>query len=165
MVLGVGVAKIACRMTKHFVGVDGVGLNVVGDAQEIVPAELHKGVGDEARLRGARQFIGMGVSKAAEILESALIVLLYTVAFGIHAAKFPGRHNIAVASQVLQRFLRGFNSAKLPREKRRPQATATAGERSLERDSAERRSDIGGASGAIKCEGRCQPEAESEQRN
>jgi hypothetical protein len=41
----------------------------------------------------------MGIGNAAEILESALSVLLHPVAVGIHAAKFPGRTNIAVAAE------------------------------------------------------------------
>jgi hypothetical protein len=51
----------------------------------------------------------MGIGNAAEVLESALIILLHSAAVGIHAAKFPGRRNIAVADRVLQRFPRGVN--------------------------------------------------------
>src|SRR5215470_13023423 len=126
MVLGVGIAKIGRRIIKYFVSVDGVGLDVFGDAREIVSTELRKSVGDEGRSRGARLFISMGIGKAAEILESALIVLLHSVTVGIHAAKFPRRPNIALASQLLQRFQRGINTASLPREERRPQVTTTA---------------------------------------
>jgi hypothetical protein len=39
----------------------------------------------------------MRIGNAAEILESELVVLLHSVSVGIHAAKFPGRQNIAVA--------------------------------------------------------------------
>ena len=163
MVLGVGIAKIGRRIIKHFVGVDGIGLDVGGDAHEIVPTELHKGVRDEERSCGTRLFIGMGIGKAAEILERALIVPLHSVAFGIHAAKFPGRPNIALASQLLERFQRGFNTPSLPRDERRPQVTTAADERLLGRGSADRRSDIGGAFGAIK--GVCRGQAEAEQRN
>src|SRR5258707_5833497 len=88
----------------------------------------------------------MGISNAAEIRESEPMVLLHSVAVGIHAAKFPGRPNIAVASQLLQRFQRGLNTASLPREERRPEVTTAADERPLGRGSADRRSDIGGAS-------------------
>src|SRR5258708_30233224 len=105
----------------------------------------------------------MGIGDAAEVVESALIILLNSAAVGIHATKFPGRRNIAVADRVLQRFPRGFNIASLPREDRRQQVTTPANERPLGRDSANRRSDIGRASGAIKGVGGGQPEAEPEE--
>ncbi len=105
----------------------------------------------------------MGIGNAAEILESELRVLLHSVAVGIHAAKFPGRSNIALAGCVLQQFPCGFNIAKLPRAEPLPQVARV--QCPLGCDRADRWSDIGGASGAIKGVGRGQPEAEPEEHN
>src|SRR5258708_25498633 len=99
----------------------------------------------------------MGIGNTAEILETELMVLLHSVAVGIHTAKFPGRPNIAAAGCVLQQFPCGFNIAKLPRAEPLPQVTGVRWR--LGRDSADRRSDIGGASGAIEWGGRGRPPA------
>ncbi len=91
------------------------------------------------------------------------MVLLHSVAVGIHSAKFPGGPNIAVAGCVLQPFPRTFNIAKLPRAE--PLSQVTRGQWPLGRDSVNRRSGIGRASGAIKAVGSGRPEAEPEERD
>jgi hypothetical protein len=113
----------------------------------------------------------MGIGNAAEILKSELVALLHSISFGIHATKRPGGQDIAVASSALQQFPCGFNITELPRGERSPQVGGAVAERSqslfkgfqnatLGRDSADRRSDIGGASSAIKGVGLGRREAE-----
>ena len=66
-------------------------------------AERHEGVGDEARPRDRRVFVGVGVGELLEIFERAIVVAGDAVAVGIHAAELPEREAVAVLGGILQR--------------------------------------------------------------
>ena len=111
-------------------------------------AELHEGIGDEARLRQMRRIFGMRAGDPAEILEGAQFVARHAIAGGIHAAELPLRQRVALIGGILQRGQRLVVLAGLER--------GCAGAECLDRG--HRRLGVGRRGGPVEREGRREPE-------
>ena len=126
-----------------------VGLHLgIGDAVEIVMAELDEGVGDKAGLRQMRRILGTRVRDPAEKLKRTQIVTRNAIADGIHPAKLPLRERVSMIGGVLQRRQRLVVLAGLQRRGTGPEGL----------DRSHRRSGVGRRGGSVEREGWREPE-------
>ena len=88
IVLAVRVAEIGGGIVEHIEGAVGIRLHIGAlDAVEEITAERDEGAGDDARIRGAGDLVGILIRDLREILESLEIIDRNAVATGIDAAK------------------------------------------------------------------------------